>query len=118
MVHVYFRCDLLVDSPATIDFLFCISIADCGLPPQVERAVIKEYNVVLEGVRLPATLEGVTRYYECQSNTVAEGLISTTCQVNGKWSTTGLYCRRKLAYFIVNINFFHLLVSYESVLKF
>ncbi|XP_055995640.1 sushi, von Willebrand factor type A, EGF and pentraxin domain-containing protein 1-like isoform X2 [Ostrea edulis] len=66
---------------------------DCGLPPQVERAVIKEYNVVLEGVRLPATLEGVTRYYECQSNTVAEGLISTTCQVNGKWSTTGLYCR-------------------------
>ncbi|XP_062621271.1 sushi, von Willebrand factor type A, EGF and pentraxin domain-containing protein 1-like isoform X4 [Saccostrea cucullata] len=66
---------------------------DCGPPPMVERAVILDYNKVIEGVRLPGTLEGVTRYYECQANTVAEGLTSTTCQVDGTWSSTGLYCR-------------------------
>lgn len=62
----------------------------------VERAVIKEYLKTIEGERLPGTVEGVTRYYQCQSNTVAEGKDSTICQINGQWSATNLYCRRKL----------------------
>ena len=70
-------------------------LADCGPPPMVERAVLKEYTRFIEGVRLPGTLEGVTRVYECQANTVAEGMTSTVCQIDGQWSTTNLYCRRK-----------------------
>lgn len=66
---------------------------DCGPPPMVERAVIKEYLKTIEGERLPGTVEGVTRYYQCQSNTVAEGKDSTICQINGQWSATNLYCR-------------------------
>ena len=74
---------------------FFAPIADCGPPPMIQRAVIKDYNRFIEGVRLPGTLEGVTRVYECQANTVAEGQTSTVCQKDGQWSVTNLYCRRK-----------------------
>ena len=66
----------------------------------VERAVLKEYTQFIEGVRIPGTLEGVTRVYECQANTVAEGMTSTVCQIDGRWSTTNLYCRRKFCIFL------------------
>ena len=81
--------------PVNVTYRKLLYLADCGPPPMVERAVLKEYTRFIEGVRLPGTLEGVTRVYECQANTVAEGMTSTVCQIDGQWSTTNLYCRRK-----------------------
>lgn len=60
-------------------------LANCGPPPKIERAIIsKGYS-----------FEGTTRTYTCQGNTVTEGLTSITCGINGQWSKTNLYCRRK-----------------------
>lgn len=60
-------------------------LANCGPPPKIKRAIIsKGYS-----------FEGSTRTYTCQGNTVTEGLTSITCGINGQWSKTNLYCRRK-----------------------
>lgn len=60
-------------------------LANCGPPPQIKRAIISKGD----------TFEGTTRTYTCQGRTVTEGLTSITCGINGQWSKTNLYCRRK-----------------------
>lgn len=60
-------------------------LANCGPPPKIKRAIISKGS----------SFEGSTRTYTCQGNTVTEGLTSITCGINGQWSKTNLYCRRK-----------------------
>lgn len=68
-----------------IIFLKIISTAICGEPPAIDRAVISAGGIV----------EGSTRTYTCNVNTVTEGSTMISCGPTGKWSVTNLYCRRK-----------------------
>lgn len=81
------QINLQIDQYICIQLIYLhIILADCGNPPLVERSSISVGN----------NLEGTTRYYTCMEKTVAQGLSSTTCQIDGTWSITNLYCRRKL----------------------
>lgn len=80
------QINLQIDQYICIQLIYLhIILADCGNPPLVERSSISVGN----------NLEGTTRYYTCMEKTVAQGLTSTTCQLDGTWSITNLYCRRK-----------------------
>lgn len=68
-----------------IIFKKIISTAICGEPPAIDRAVISAGGIV----------EGSTRTYTCNVNTVTEGSTMITCGPTGKWSVTSLYCRRE-----------------------
>ena len=51
---------------------------------------------VIEGVLVGGgTLEGDSRVYKCDANSVMEGDPTIVCQIDGQWSNTNLYCRRK-----------------------
>ena len=68
-----------------LQYLWHSISADCGPPPVVKRSTISIGN----------NLQGTTRMYTCDQNTVTEGETSTECQIDGSWSQTSLYCRRK-----------------------
>ena len=70
--------------------------ADCGIPMNIDRAEIDTIG---------NTLEGTTRRYTCATWTVAEGTPTITCQEDGLWTTTDLYCRRKTTYAVDGLIF-------------
>lgn len=64
---------------------YCVYlIADCLEPPMIDRAIIS----------VGRTVEGTTRTYTCNTGTNTEGTPTITCQANGIWTSTDLYCRR------------------------
>ena len=79
--------------------------ADCGPPPSVERATVSVGN----------NLQGTTRTYTCLSQTVMEGTPTTTCGIDGRWSSTDLYCRRKFNSQLFNQKFSTWLLMYLSI---
>lgn len=60
-------------------------LADCGAPPQIDRAIVGDGK----------TTEGAVRTYTCQGQTVTEGSPKIRCEQTGVWSTSTLYCRRE-----------------------
>ena len=84
-----------------IEALFVFT-ADCGPPPSVDRATVSVGN----------NLQGTTRTYTCLSQTVMEGTPTTTCGIDGRWSSTDLYCRRKFNSQLFNQKFSTWLLMY------
>lgn len=70
-------------------------LAECGPPPSIQRAIVSAGNWT----------EGSTLTYMCHENTVMEGTPSITCQNNGVWSDTNLYCRREWFKSCIVVNF-------------
>lgn len=73
-------------SPSPLLMWYFCYIADCGPPPIIQRSTISIGN----------NLQGTTRMYTCDQNTVTEGKTSIECLIDGSWSSTDLYCRRTL----------------------
>ena len=65
-----------------------IFTADCGRPDDIPRATYKK----------GPTLEGSSIMYNCDVNTVTEGMPVITCGSDGRWSETDLYCRRRYSF--------------------
>lgn len=70
--------------------------ADCGAPPQIDRAIVGDGK----------TTEGAIRTYTCQGQTVTEGSPKIRCEQTGVWSTSTLNCRREYLNYFSSVFFY------------
>ena len=87
-IRVYKQTPFVLTVMGKKEYIFSIFpwIADCGTPKDVQNAIINK----------GPTTEGSVRRYTCKPNTVQEGESKITCDKNGHWLPSKIYCRRKL----------------------